>query len=84
MGYLGRYPMVMWLFIISGIHLIYVNKWYHSTFLGQRRGEFFGSFCRFFLGKKRAAHFRFRSEKKLAEFGQKNWIFEFLSEKYPI
>jgi hypothetical protein len=25
MGYLGRYPMGMCLFIISGIHLIYEN-----------------------------------------------------------
>jgi hypothetical protein len=29
-----------------------LNKWYQSTFLGQRRGEFFGSFCRFVLEKK--------------------------------
>jgi hypothetical protein len=25
MGYLGRYPMRMWLYIISGSHLIYEN-----------------------------------------------------------
>jgi hypothetical protein len=25
MGYLGGYPMEMWLCIISGIHLIYEN-----------------------------------------------------------
>jgi hypothetical protein len=25
MGYLGRYPMGMWLCIISGSHLIYEN-----------------------------------------------------------
>jgi hypothetical protein len=39
----------------------------------------------FFLGeKKRAAHFRFRSKVLRAEFGKTNWVFEFLSEKYPI
>jgi hypothetical protein len=51
-----------------------------------KKGRFVFSFCRiFFLGKKkRAAHFRFRSKVLIAEFGKKNWVFEFLSEKYPI
>jgi hypothetical protein len=39
----------------------------------------------FFLGKKkRAAHFRFIYKVLRAEFGEKNWVFEFLSENYPI
>jgi hypothetical protein len=38
-----------------------------------------------FLGKKkRAAHFRFIYKVLQAEFGKTNWVFEFLSEKYPI
>jgi hypothetical protein len=55
-------------------------------FPGPKKGIFVFSFCRiFFLGKKkRAAHFRFRSKVLRAEFGKKNWVFEFLSEKYPI
>jgi hypothetical protein len=45
----------------------------------------FSLFVEFFLGKKkRVAHFRFRYEVLGAEFGKKNWLFEFLSEKYPI
>jgi hypothetical protein len=44
-----------------------------------------GSFCRIFLGKKEGGHTS-GSDMKLFEhnFGKKNWIFEFLSEKYPI
>jgi hypothetical protein len=38
-----------------------------------------------FLGKKkRAAHCRFISKVFRDEFGQTNWVFEFLLEKYPI
>jgi hypothetical protein len=45
----------------------------------------FSLFAEFFLGKKkRAAHFRFRYKYLQAEFGKTNWVFEFLSEKYPI
>jgi hypothetical protein len=63
-----------------------LNNWYQSTFLGQRREDLFSLFAEFFfLGKKkRAAHFRFRYKVLRAEFGKKNWVFEFLSEKYPI
>jgi hypothetical protein len=62
-----------------------LNNWYHSTFLGQRREELFSLFVEFFIGKKkRVAHFRFRSEALRVEFGKKNWVFEFLSKKYPI
>jgi hypothetical protein len=51
-----------------------------------KKGRFVLSFCRnFFLGKKkRAAHFRLRFKVLRAEFGKTNWVFEFLSEKYPI
>jgi hypothetical protein len=72
----------LWYFVFS---ILVLNNWYQSTFLGQRREEFFFSFCRNFLGKKkRAAHFRFRYEALRDEFGKTNWVFEFLSEKYPI
>jgi hypothetical protein len=67
---------------ISGLVL---NNWYQSTFLGQRREDLFSLFAEFFLGKKkRATHFRFRYKVLRAEFGKTNWVFEFLSEKYPI
>jgi hypothetical protein len=50
-----------------------------------KKGRFFSLFAEFFLGKKkRAAHFRFRYEALRDEFGKTNWVFEFLSEKYPI
>jgi hypothetical protein len=38
----------------------------------------------FFWKKKRATHFRFRYKILRDEFGKTNWVFEFLSEKYPI
>jgi hypothetical protein len=67
-------------------YLVYVlNNWYQSTFLGQIREYLFSLFVEFFLGKKnRAMHFRFIYEYLQAEFGETNWVFEFLSEKYPI
>jgi hypothetical protein len=83
---------IVWIYCVFSICGDYIcrsiqvlNNWYQSTFLGQRREEIFCSFCRNFLGKKkRAAHFRFIYEALRAEFGKKNWVFEFLSEKYPI
>jgi hypothetical protein len=50
-----------------------------------KEGKICFLFAEFFLGKKkRAAHFRFRSKVLQAEFVKTNWVFEFLSEKYPI
>jgi hypothetical protein len=50
-----------------------------------KKGRFVFFLQNFFLGKKkRAAHFRFISKVLRAEFVKKNWVFEFLSEKYPI
>jgi hypothetical protein len=45
----------------------------------------FSLFVEFFLGKKkRAAHFKLKYESLEDKFGKTNWVFEFLSEKYPI
>ena len=73
---------LLWCFCIQYWVL---NNWYQSTFLGQRREDLFSLFADFFLGKKkRVAYFRFRYKVLKDEFGKKNWVFEFLSEKYPI
>jgi hypothetical protein len=45
----------------------------------------FSLFAKFFLGKKkRADHLRFMYKDLRDEFGKKNSVFEFLSEKYLI
>jgi hypothetical protein len=84
--------MVNGLWFILGIIEVYLQIWYRYLTIGIRAlslakegKNFFSLFAEFFLGKKkRAAHFRFIYEALRAEFGKKNWVFEFLSEKYPI
>jgi hypothetical protein len=63
--------------------LVY-NIWYQSSFLGQRREAILVIFAELFLRKKGVAHFRLRYETFCSEFSEINWIFGFLSEKYPI
>jgi hypothetical protein len=72
--------------IISSDLVLVLNNWYQSTFQGQRREDLFYLFVEnFFLGKKkRVTHFRLIFKVLRDEFGKKNWVFEFLSEKYPI
>jgi hypothetical protein len=41
-------------------------------------------FAYFLKGKNGVGHFRLYSENFYLEFVETNWIFEFLSEKYPI
>jgi membrane protein DedA with SNARE-associated domain len=63
----GLLYLDLWIYFIFNIcgdyifiSILFLNDWYQITFLGQRREEFFFSFCRNFLGKKkREAHFRF-------------------------
>jgi hypothetical protein len=50
-----------------------------------KKGIFVFSFCKIFSREeKEGGHFRLRYEALRDEFGKKNWVFEFLSEKYPI
>jgi hypothetical protein len=82
--------MVYGLFLV--IIEVYLQIWFRYLTIGIRALSLAkeGKICflflqNFFLGKKkRAAHFRFRSKVLRAEFGKTNWVFEFLSEKYPI
>jgi len=83
--------MVNGLWFILGIIEVYLQIWYRYLTIGIRalslakEGKICFLFAEFFLGKKkRAAHFRFRYKVLRAEFVKKNWVFEFLSEKYPI
>jgi hypothetical protein len=83
--------MVYGLFLV--ILEVYLQIWYRYLTIGIRalslakEGKICFLFLQFFffLGKKkRAAHFRFKYKVLRDEFGKKNWVFEFLSEKYPI
>jgi hypothetical protein len=82
--------MVYGLFLV--IYEVYLQIWFRYLTIGIRALSLAkeGKICflflqNFFLGKKkRAAHFKFRSKVLQAEFRKTNWIFEFLSEKYPI
>jgi hypothetical protein len=84
--------MVNGLWFILGIIEVYFQIWYRYLTIGIRvlslakEGKnVFSLFAEFFLRKKkRAAHFRFISEALRDEIGKTNWVFELLSEKYPI
>jgi hypothetical protein len=82
--------MVNGLWFILGIIEVYLQIWYRYLTSGIKALSLAkeGKICFLFLQncflgkKKRAAHFRFRYKVFQAEFEKKNWVFEFLSEKY--
>jgi hypothetical protein len=51
-----------------------------------KKGRFVLSFCRIFFSREEKEGGALQAQIKVlrAEFGKKNWVFEFLSEKYPI
>jgi hypothetical protein len=52
--------------------------------LSKEWNNFLVHFAFFLKGKKGVAHFRLNYETLCSEFSENNWIFQFLSEKYPI
>jgi hypothetical protein len=75
--------MVIGLWFILGIIEVYLHIWYRYLTIGikalslAKEGNIFFLFLQiYFLGKKkRAVHFRFRSEALRDEFGKTNWLF---------
>jgi hypothetical protein len=62
-----------------------LNKWYHSSFFGHKKGAiFFSIFVDYFVeGKKRVATFRTISLYFFENFAENGCISKFLLEKHP-
>jgi hypothetical protein len=83
------YIVLLYLLWFSICGIIFISIWFltigiRALSLAKEGKKFLLFLQKFSREKKRVAHFRFIYEALRAEFGKTNWVFEFLSEKYPI